>query len=77
MRQGLRHSSSMKAKNTAAINVLEDRLFSKLQKLDNSNDPVSRLEDLDMKLLNNTPDALTDLIYRAKGIVTHLMMQTI
>jgi hypothetical protein len=31
--------------------------------------PTSRFEDLDFKLLNNKTDALSDLIYRAKGIV--------
>lgn len=65
-----RHTSSMKTKNTAAINLLEDKLFSKLQKL-SENGPLNKYEDLDIKLLNNTPDALTDLIYRAKGIVNN------
>lgn len=65
-----RHTSSMKTKNTIAINLLEDKLFSKLQKL-SENGPLNKYEDLDIKLLNNTPDALTDLIYRAKGIVNN------
>jgi hypothetical protein len=33
MRKGMRHSSSMKNKNSVAINILEDKLFSKLQTL--------------------------------------------
>lgn len=65
-----RQTSSMKSKNTAAINFLEDKLFSKLQKL-SDNGPLNKYEDLDIKLLNNTPDALTDLIYRAKGLVNN------
>lgn len=60
----------MKSKNTASINLLEDKLFSKLQKL-SENGPLNKYQDLDIKLLNNTPDALTDLIYRAKGIVNN------
>ena len=60
---------SQKSKNSAQINLLEDKLFSKLEKLTNQTSALSRFEDLDHKLLNGTPDALTDLIYRAKGIV--------
>lgn len=65
----MRHASSMKTKNTAGIGLLEDKLFSKLENLDRNNEGVCKYEDLDLKLLNNTPDALSDLIYRAKGIV--------
>jgi hypothetical protein len=65
----MRHSSSMKNKNTAGIGLLEDKLFSKLETLDSNQGATSKYDDLDLKLLNNTPDALSDLIYRAKGIV--------
>ena len=69
MRKNMRHSSSMKNKNTAGIGLLEDKLFSKLETLDSNQGATSKYDDLDLKLLNNTPDALSDLIYRAKGIV--------
>lgn len=67
MKRTMKHSSSMKIKNSAAINLLSDQLFSKLENIDN--DAPTRYEDLDLKLLNQTPDALTELIYKAKGIV--------
>lgn len=69
MKKTMRHSSSMKNKNGGGIHLLEDKLFSQLEKLDSENPAHSKHEDLDLKLLNNTPDALTDLIFRAKGIV--------
>ena len=73
----MRHSSSLKSKNSAGIGLLENKLFSKLENLDSNNEATSKYEDLDLKLLNSTPDALSDLIYRAKGIVDLHPIQTI
>lgn len=47
----------MKIKNSAAINLLEDQLFSKLQNIETC--APNKFDDLDIKLLNETPDIFT------------------
>ena len=66
MKKTMRHSNSLRAKNTGQIHLLEDKLFSKFQTVE-SNEP--KYDDLEFKMMNDAPDALSDLIGRARGIV--------
>jgi hypothetical protein len=57
MKRTQSQKNSIKINSLASINALQDRLFSKIKNLDSGSQ--SKFEDLDVKLLNDTPDALT------------------
>ena len=62
----MKHSGSLKSKNNGQIHLLEDRLFDRLHK--NEEDEV-KYDDLEFKMMDDAPDALSELIGRAKGLV--------
>lgn len=62
----MKHSSSMRSKNNAQINMLQNDLFSKFDYVEHTE---PKLADMEFKMIDYPQDSLTQLISRAKGIV--------